>query len=199
MERCLDILVKEPSAHRGNWLEAFGYREMRVEIGCGKGRFTAEVAKAEPDVLFVALEKVESVIIIALERAVAEGLQNVKFISALADDVTDFFASGEVSDIYINFCDPWPANRHIRRRLTGQRFLELYRKILIPGGKLHFKTDNLPLFEYSLLELERCGFELLDVVRDLHSGGPVGAMTDYELKFHSQGLPIYKCIARMEN
>ena len=196
MERCSHILVTNPEGYRGGWLDEFGYNQLRVELGCGKGRFTVEAAKAEPDVLFVALEKSESVIVIALERAVAQGLHNVRFVNALADDITDYFAPGEVEQIYINFCDPWPSNRHIRRRLTCQRFLELYSKVLRPGGELYFKTDNLPLFEFSLREFERCGFELLNDIRDLHKDGPVGPMTDYELKFYGQGLPIYQCRIR---
>ena len=196
MERCSNLLITDPKIYHGKWLETFGYMQLRVELGCGKGRFTVEAAKAEPDTLFVALEKSDSVIIIALERVAAEGLKNVRFINALANDVTDFFAPGEVSRIYINFCDPWPSNRHAKRRLTSWRFLELYKKILQPGGQLHFKTDNLSLFEFSLLEFERCGFELSEVIRDLHAKGIACAMTDYELKFHSQGLPIYKCLTK---
>ena len=196
IERCAHLLVTKPELLQGHWLDEFGYRELRIEIGCGKGRFTVETAKAKPDVFFVALEKSENVIVIALERAAAEGLQNVRFINALADDLMDFFALEEVSRIYINFCDPWPSNRHVKRRLTEQRFLELYRKILVPGGEVHFKTDNLPLFEFSVREFRRNNFELLEIIRDLHKNGPVDIMTDYEKKFYEQCLPIFKCIIK---
>jgi len=194
IERCAHLLISEPKLFRGQWLEKFGYSELRVELGCGKGRFSVETAKAEPDVLFIALEKSDNVMVIALERAVAEGLQNLRFVCDLADYLPDFFAPGEVSRIYINFCDPWPANRHAKRRLTGPRFLELYSQVLSSSGDLQLKTDNLPLFEFSLREFERSGFLPVEIIRDLHGNGPVGVMTDYEQKFYSMGMPIYKCI-----
>jgi len=191
VEKCAHLLVAEPESLRGRWLDEFRHSELCVELGCGKGRFTVEMAKAEPETLIVALEKSLSAMIIALERAAAENLRNIRFINALADNVAGFFAPGEVSRMFINFCDPWPANRHAKRRLTHRRFLELYEQILRPGGEILFKTDNLPLFDFSLREFERCGFHLHDVTRNLHSGGPVGVMSDYEMKFYDQGLPIY--------
>ena len=197
MEKCAHFLVAEPELFRGRWLGGFGYGELHIELGCGKGRFTVETAKAESGIFFVALEKSADAMITALERAAAECLHNVRFVNAFADNLTDYFAPGEVSRIYINFCDPWPANRHEKRRLTGRRFLDLYKQVLCPGGEIHFKTDNLSLFEFSLREFEFIGFEPAEVTRDLHKDGPVGVMTDYELKFHSQGAPIYKC--RMRN
>lgn len=195
IEQCGRLLVKDPKAERGEWLKGSEWSELCAELGCGKGRFIVESAKSEPESLFVGLEKWDNVLVSSLERAATENLPNVRFVCALAEDLTDYFAQGEVSRLYVNFCDPWPSNRHIKRRLTGPRFLELYRKVLRPGGELHFKTDNLLLFEYSLNELECCGFKLLDVTRDLHKDGPVGIMTDYELKFYGGGFPIYRCLA----
>ena len=196
MEKCAHLLVTEPDKLKGRWLEAFqACDELHVELGCGKGRFTSETAKAEPGVFVAALEKSASAMLAAVERADGEGLKNVRFMNAFADDLTDFFAPGEVSRIYINFCDPWPANRHAKRRLTSGRFLELYKRVLRPGGEIHFKTDNLPLFEFSLNEFLRAGFELSEATRDLHADGPVGVMTDYELKFHSQGISIKRMVA----
>ena len=193
IEKCAHLLIPDPAALRGRWLEEFGRSELHVELGCGKGRFTVEMAKARPDIFLTALEKSANAMIIALERAAAEGLQNVGFIHSLADVITDYFEPGEVSRIYINFCDPWPSNSHAKRRLTGRRFLELYKLVLRPGGELHFKTDNLPLFDFSLREFELGGFSLAEITRDLHKDGPVGVMTDYESKFFSQGIPIYSC------
>lgn len=195
IERCSQLLIMEPNIHRGSWLQEFGYSELWVEIGCGKGRFTVEIAKSEPEVFFVALEKSENVLVIALERAIAEGLQNVRFVNNFADNLIDFFAPGEISRLYINFCDPWPSNRHSKRRLTDRRFLDFYWNVLTPGGELHLKTDNLPLFEFSLLELKHCGFVMLVITHDLHNISPVGIMTDYEQKFFDQGRVIYQCIA----
>jgi len=189
-EKCAHLLVTEPTRLRSRWLDELEYDDLHIELGCGKGRFTAETAAASPGVLLVALEKSDNVQVIALERAAAEGLQNVRFLNALADYLPDYFASREVGRIYINFCDPWPSNSHRKRRLTDRGFLELYKQVLRPGGEIHFKTDNLPLFEFSLREFEHSGFTASDVTRDLHENGPVGVMTDYELKFHSQGMPI---------
>jgi len=196
IDRCAHLLVSEPAMLRGHWLDTFDFDELQLELGCGKGLFTVETAKREPGKLIVALEKTANVLVIALERTMPEGLQNVRFINGLVDDLDTFFDAGEVSCIYINFCDPWPANRHKKRRLTGQRFLELYRHVLRPEGEIHFKTDDLPLFEFSLMEFESCGFTLSEVTYDLHKKEPVGIMTDYEIKFHELGMPIYRCVAR---
>ena len=189
--KCEHLLVAEPESLRSRWLDEFLYDELYVELGCGKGRFTVDMAKAEPEKLIVAIEKSLSAMIIALELAVTEKLQNIRFVNALADSVIEYFEPGEVSRIFLNFCDPWPANRHAKRRLTHRRFLELYKQILRLGGEILFKTDNLPLFDFSLREFERCGFTLVDVRRDLHKDSPDGIMSDYEMKFYCQGQPIY--------
>lgn len=192
MERCADLMVAPPGALRGQWLGEGPYGELHIEIGCGKGRFTVETAKTEQGVLVAALEKSANAMVIALERAKAEGLRNVRFLNALADNLPEYFAPGEAARIYINFCDPWPSNRHAKRRLTSGGFADRYKAVLRPGGEVHFKTDNLPLFEYSLREFPKHGFAAAEIARDLHKNGPSGVMTDYELKFHAQGLPIYK-------
>ena len=191
MDRCAHLLAAEPEQLRGKWLDTHGGSELHIEIGCGKGAFTMETAKASPDVLYAAIEKSANVMITAMERAESEGLRNIRFISTPADRMSDIFAPGEVSRIYINFCDPWPLNRHIKRRLTHHNYLELYKQLLRPGGEIHFKTDNLPLFEYSLQEFRLCGYTPASIIYDLHKDGPVGIMTDYERKFHARGLPIY--------
>ena len=190
MEKCAHLIVAQPIKLRGEWLKGSGYDTLHVELGCGKGRFTAEIAKQAPGALLAALEKTANVMVAALERAVREDVQNVRFVNALADFLPDYFAPDEVSRIYINFCDPWPTNRHAKRRLTGQRFLEIYKQVLRPGGEIFFKTDNLPLFEFSLDEFKHCGFTLVEETRDLHKNGPVGVMTDYEERFHNRGIMI---------
>ena len=199
IEECEHLIIRNPEDLCGRWLEKFKYDdlifdELHVELGCGKGLFTVETAKLEPDVLYIGIEMITNVLILALERADKTGLQNLLFINKPADDLSMFFAPGEVSRIYINFCDPWPANRHKKRRLTGTHFLEIYKQILCPGGEIHFKTDNFPLFEFSLAEFKQNGFNLSDITYDLHENGPAIIMTDYEIKFHEQGKPIYKCI-----
>ena len=127
----------------------------------------------------------------------AAGLTNTFFIDANADRLPSFFAPGEVDRIYLNFSDPWPGNRHAKRRLTHGNFLRLYRQVLKMGGQIHFKTDNQPLFEFSVEEIPQFGFQLSQVTRNLHEHGPVGIMTDYEAKFYEQGLPINRLVATM--
>ena len=191
MDKCARLLVAEPERMRGRWLEEFRFRELHAELGCGKGAFTIEAAKADPDVFIAAIEKSAVAMITALERADALELRNVRFINKLAEYLSGYFAPGEVSRIYINFCDPWPANRHVKRRLTHRRFLEQYAQVLRPDGDIRFKTDDRQLFDYTLHEFDGCGFEPIDVTYDLHKNGPVGLMTDYEMKFHDKGLPIH--------
>jgi len=191
MEQCAHLLVAEPDTLRGKWCSEFGLSDLHVELGCGKGRFTVDSAKASPDTLFVAFERIDNVMVLALERAAAQSQANVKFVCADAGRITDFFAPGEVSRIYINFCDPWPLRRKAKHRLTNRVFLSLYKQVLAPGGEIRLKTDNLPLFEFSLNEFEQSGFSMLETVYDLHKEGPVGIMTDYEMKFHDQGLAIH--------
>ena len=198
MERCAACLIQNPYEMPGKWRELMPEaRELRVELGCGKGRFTAGTAQAEPDVLFIAVEMIPDAMVVAMERCTAAELHNVFFVSANADQLPLFFRPGEVDRIYINFCDPWPTKRHAKRRLTHGNFLKLYRKVLRPGGEIHFKTDNMGLFDFSLEEFPQFGFTLSEVTRNLHENGPVGVMTDYEAKFHELGQPIYRLVATM--
>ena len=198
VKNCGHLLVNEPEKYCGKWHDELSFNKLHVELGCGKGLFTAETAKSNPDIFLIGLEKITNVLVIALERARQEKLINVRFINRLADDLSYFFSESEVSRIYINFCDPWPANRHAKRRLTGERFLEIYKNVLTAAGEIHFKTDNLPLYEFSLSEFKRCGFSISEISYNLHENGPVGIMTDYERKFYEHGVPINRCIAKNE-
>lgn len=195
MEAASEVLAVSPEQNRGSWLTA-PYEKLWLELGCGKGSFTVGTAAAAPEALLVAVEKVPDAMVMAMEKAVAEDLQNVRFISMDAAAVEEIFAPGEVSRIYINFCDPWPNKRHLKRRLTAPTFLQSYARVLAPGGEIHFKTDNLPLFQWSLETLEAEGWETGEVTFDLHANGPVGVMTDYEAKFYAEGKPICRCVAR---
>lgn len=198
MERCGDRLIREPYSMPGKWRELMPQaRDLRLELGCGKGRFTAGTAAAEPDVLFIAVERVPDAMVMAMERCAAQGLTNVFFIDANADQLPLFFAPGEADRIYINFCDPWPSNRHAKRRLTHPDFLLRYRQVLAEAGEIHFKTDNRDLFEWSLFQFPRVGFGVSEVTRDLHADGIHGVMTDYEEKFHNLGTPINRCVGTM--
>ena len=196
MERCEAYQVKDPYERKGHWRDLMPQaRELRVELGCGKGRFTVGTAANEPDVLFLAVEKVPDAMVIAMERAAAAKLNNVFFVVADANQLPEFFEKGEVDRIYINFCDPWPPKRQAKRRLTHGVFLKLYRQVLKDGGQIHFKTDNAPLFTWSLGEIPQYGFVLSEVTDDLHANGVSGVMTDYEVKFHELGIPIHRCVA----
>ena len=196
MEKCAAVHVQDGFALRGKWVETLmpQAKELRLELGCGKGRFTVETAHKNPDILFVAIEKVPDAMVIAMERAVALELNNVFFVVGDAALVPDYFAEDEVDLIYVNFCDPWPPKGQAKRRLTHRGFLSIYRKALKMGGQIHFKTDNQPLFEFSLLEFPEVGYELSEVTRDLHGNGPCGVMTDYEAKFYTEGITINRCV-----
>ncbi len=199
MERCEVCHVKDGFSLKGRWREALmpEAKELRVELGCGKGRFTAETARQNPDILFIAVEKVPDALVVAMERAMAAELKNVFFVVGDAALMPDYFAPGEVDLIYINFCDPWPPKGQAKRRLTHRGFLALYRKVLRENGQVHFKTDNQPLFEFSVLEFPEAGYALGEVTRNLHADGTQGVMTDYEAKFYEQGLPINRCVGTL--
>lgn len=194
MEACSSIWVKDGTLRKGKWLELMPEaKELRLEIGCGKGKFTVETAAANPDVLIIAVEKVQEAMILGMEKALAMGLKNLYFLSLDAAQIEEYFEDGEVDLLYLNFCDPWPRKKNAKRRLTFRTFLEKYKKILKDRGEIHFKTDNAALFEWSLEEFEFCKLEIRNLTRDLHANGPVGIMTGYEEKFHELGTPINRC------
>jgi len=197
MMRCVDVMAPAPEDKRGNWHSEFpAYREIRLELGCGKGRFTCAEAAREPEALLLALEKVPDAMVVAMERVKEQGLPNVRFLDRDARLLPEMFAPGEVSRLYINFCDPWPKSRDAKLRLTAPGFLRLYADVLPLGGEIWFKTDNTPLFDWSIGQLEAEGWQLYDVTYDLHADGVVGVMTDYEAKFTAQGMKINRLVAR---
>ena len=194
MEACSAIWLRDAKSLRGKWKQLMPEaRELRLEIGCGKGKFTVETAEANPDILFIAVEKVQEAMLLGMERALSMGLKNLYFLSLDAAEIEEYFEEGEVDLIYLNFCDPWPRKKNAKRRLTFHTFLEKYKVILKDGGQIHFKTDNAPLFEWSLEEFEACKLEIRNLTRDLHANGPVGIMTGYEEKFYGMGVPINRC------
>ena len=195
MEKCGAILIKDPKEQRGHWRELMPEAKMlRLEIGCGKGTFTCKTAAAHPEDLYVAVERVPDAMVIAMELAMEMGLTNVFFVDADAANLSDYFAPDEVDLLYINFCDPWPGHKHSKRRLTHPNFLKSYRDVLKDGGQIHFKTDNKDLYEWSLFQFPKAGYELSEVTRDLHANGVCGIMTDYEAKFHELGTKINRCV-----
>lgn len=200
IEKCGGVHIADPENIRGKWLKEYPeYKALYLEIGCGRGRFTTETALLLPDTLFVGVERVPEALIIGMERAARESIRNIRYMIGDASNLRSVFAPGEADRIYINFCDPWPNNGHKKRRLTHEGFLSIYKDVLCPGGEIHFNTDNDALFEFSLEQLEKSGFALFDITRNRHENGPVGVMTDYEMKFHEQGVSINRCVARMNS
>ena len=194
MEAASAVWIQNPEDYRGRWRELLpGAAGLRLEIGCGKGRFTVQTAQQEPEVLFIAIERVREALVLAMEKAVALGLKNVFFLSVDAERLDELFAPGEADRIYLNFSDPWPRNKNAKRRLTYRTFLEKYRRVLCPGGEIHFKTDNEKLFAWSLEEFAQYGCLVKNVDNDLHRNGPVGIMTEYEERFYTLGTPIHRC------
>lgn len=196
MEKCAELMIGDAPALRGKWLESFPGREhLFLELGCGKGRFTAETASMLDDTLYIAMEKVPDAMIIAMERVKDREIGNVRFIDGDAAKLTEMFAPGEAERIYINFCDPWPKSRDAKFRLTAPAFLRMYGEVLPLGGQIHFKSDNTPLFNWSIEQFMAEGWELPELTNDLHANGPVGVMTDYEEKFYAQGMKINRLVA----
>lgn len=197
LARCAPVLVSDPQAYRGRWRELFGSgAPLRLEIGCGKGRFALETARREPGVNLVAVEREEGALVMAAEKAMEAQLPNLRFLSFDAAQLGDIFAPGEVDLIYLNFSDPWPPNRQRKRRLTWRAFLAVYDSILSEDGALFFKTDNQRLFEWSLGEICQYGWLLQNISLDLHQSGLDNVMTEYEEKFSAQGSRIYRLEAR---
>lgn len=179
---------------KGKWAEQFGNNNpIHIEVGMGKGQFIVESARLNPEINFIGIEQQSSVIVTALEKQVEAELPNLKFLHENGRDLTDYFSNGEVNRIYLTFSDPWPKNRHEKRRLTYKTFLKVYETLLSEDGQLHFKTDNRGLFEYSLVSFSNYGMLLEEVFLDLHESDYEGnIMTEYEEKFSAKGHPIYR-------
>ena len=194
IERCGNCFVPVPQDNKGKWKDVFGNENpVHLEIGCGKGGFVTGMAESHPDVNFVAAEICIDAMVIAVEKVFEKGLTNVRFINIDAKQLTDYFADGECERIYLNFSDPWPKSGHYKRRLTYKDFLELYRKVLVENGEIHFKTDNMKLFEFSLCSFSQNNFKIKNVSLDLHNSGFEGnIMTEYEKRFSEMGQPIYR-------
>lgn len=182
----------------GKWNEIFGNNHpIRIEIGMGKGKFIHTMAKEHPEINYIGIEKYSSVLLRAIQKMEAEELPNLKFIRMDAEEIDKVFASGEVDRIYLNFSDPWPKDRHAKRRLPSKEFLARYDVILQKEGILEFKTDNRDLFDFAVEELEPAGWKAKVITYDLHSDETLmegNVMTEYEEKFSSMGNPIYKYI-----
>ena len=187
----------------GTWGQIFGNdRPIYVEIGMGKGQFIHTMAKEHPEINYVGVEKYSTVLLRAVQKMEQEELPNLKFIRMDAEEIAEVFGSGEVAKIYLNFSDPWPKDRHAKRRLPSREFLARYDKILAKDGRIEFKTDNRPLFDFAVEELEPAGWKAEVLTYDLHAD-PVlmegNVCTEYEEKFSAMGNPICKYVICRSN
>lgn len=194
-----EYVFENPIGMSGTWAEIFGNgNPIHIEIGTGKGRFITALAGQNPDINYVGIEKYSSVLLRAVEKQDALQLANLRFIRMDAEAVGEVFGCGEIQRIYLNFSDPWPKDRHAKRRLTSRQFFERYNKIMDGQGQVEFKTDNRALFDFSLEEVKAAGWKLAAATYDLHHD-PVlsegNIMTEYEQRFSALGNPICKLIA----
>ncbi len=191
-------VIQEPELHKGSWNQVFGNdNPIQIEVGMGKGRFIMELAQQNPDINYIGIERYSSVLLRGLQKRAQLELNNIYFMCIDAKNMADYFAPGEVDKIYLNFSDPWPKDRHARRRLPSKEFLARYDQILVPDGKVEFKTDNRGLFDFALEQREAAGWNLDGCSFDLHHDEKMNegnVMTEYEEKFSSMGNPIYKMI-----
>ncbi len=194
-----DLVITDPDLMAGQWaVKIFGNNNpIHIEVGMGKGRFITRLAADNPDINYIGIEKYSSVLIRALEKAEKDPLPNLRFIRMDAEDIETVFTDEEVEKIYLNFSDPWPKDRHAKRRLTSGRFLARFANILSDDGTIEFKTDNRDLFDFSLEEVEPAGWKVLASTYDLHNDPKMcegNIMTEYEEKFSSAGNAICKYV-----
>ena len=193
-------VIQEPQNNKGKWKEVFGNAHpVHIEVGMGKGRFIMDMARLHPENNYIGIEMYDSVLLRAVQKReqLEEEIPNLYFVRMDARILPEVFEKGEVGRIYLNFSDPWPKERHAKRRLTSRQFLERYSEILSPQGRVEFKTDNRGLFEFSLEEVKEAGWKLEAYTFDLHHEKEMmegNVMTEYEEKFSSMGNPIHKII-----
>lgn len=201
MLACADIHITNPTEYKGKWRTlAHEKTALYAEIGCGKGGFITELARRNPDAFYIGFEKVPDVIVMAMEKIKNAGLSNVVFVCGDAEALPDIFEEGELDGLYLNFSDPWPKKKHAKRRLTYIGFLEKYRYILKDGGKIFFKTDNRPLFDFSLEQFELANIPLSDVTNDLHNSvyEADNIHTEYEDNFSAKGFTINRLVGTVD-
>ena len=190
--------IQEPEQKKGKWAEVFGNdHPIHIEVGMGKGQFIIEMARRNPEVNYIGIEKYSSVLVRAVEKLEDFKQDNLRLIRMDAENIEEVFDKDEVDRIYLNFSDPWPKDRHAKRRLTSTRFLERYDNILTPEGRVMFKTDNKDLFDFSLEQVEEAGWILENHTYDLHHSeyNEGNVMTEYEEKFSAKGNPICRLVA----
>jgi len=191
-------VIQHPEQQRGSFGKFFGNdNPIEIEVGMGKGKFIMELARLNPVVNYIGIERYPSVLLRALQKRAEMELSNIYFMCVDAKNLAEIFAPGEVNRIFLNFSDPWPKDRHAKRRLTSPEFMQVYDQILKPDGVVEFKTDNRELFDYSLEAIPRAGWKLVAYSFDLHHSEMAegNVMTEYETKFSAMGNPIFKLVA----
>ena len=183
-------VIDNPKEYKGNYKEVFNNNNpICLEIGMGKGDFIINMALKYPDINFIGLEKYQSIVVRAIEKLEKLELNNLKLICIDALELGDIFFK-EIDTLYLNFSDPWPKKRHAKRRLTSDTFLPIYDNVFKGVKRIVQKTDNVGLFEYSIVSLSKYGYKIMDVSLDLHATDKDNVMTEYEKKFSSQGVRI---------
>lgn len=199
-------VITEPEQYKGKWNSYFqnvnpipNMKFIYIEIGMGKGQFITEMAIRHPEICFIGIEMYSSVLYRAVKKIerISPKLDNLVLLRMDARDLTAVFGKGEVSRIYLNFSDPWPKDRHAKRRIIHRNFLRVYDDILMAGGRVEFKTDNADLFHFALAERQAIGWKLDQVSYNLHSDNEMmrnNVFTEYEEKFSALGNPIFKYV-----
>lgn len=191
-------VIQQPAEYRGRFYELFGNdHPIEIEVGMGKGKFIMEMAAAHPEINYIGIERYSSVLLRALQKRAELELPNIYFMCIDAKELPEIFAPGEVDRIYLNFSDPWPKDRHAKRRLTSPDFMKVYDQVLKKDGHVEFKTDNQGLFAYSLEAIPEAGWRIDAFTHDLHHSEMAegNVMTEYETKFSEMGNLICKLIA----
>lgn len=194
-ERCADYTVETEGLLESFYQHFDAEKPLEIEIGSGKGRFIVTLAEQAPEKQFISIERVIDCLVMAMEKAKNKELQNIKFFCLDAGNLTEYFPKECADVIYLNFSDPWPKARYAKRRLTHRRMVAAYLPLLKKEGKICFKTDNRPLFDFSVEEFEELGFRLEELTYDLHSTDTPNVMTEYEERFSSMGTPINRFVA----
>ena len=196
------FVIQEPKTMKGSWRTFFeNHNEIHIEVGMGKGRFMMEMAEKNPEINYLGIEMYSSVLLRAVQKMEEKELHNLRFILMDAREIEEVFDHEEVDRIYLNFSDPWPKDRHAKRRLPSRQFLQKFEQVLKKDGVIEFKTDNRDLFDFAVEETEPAGWEILEISYDLHQDEKMmkdNVMTEYEERFSSLGNPIYKYTIRKQ-
>lgn len=193
-----ECVIQDPEQHKGRWKDLFNNNHpIHIEIGMGKGRFIKELALLHPDINYIGIEKYSSVLIRALEGMDEFAQDNLLFIRMDAETINNVFVEDEVHKIYLNFSDPWPKERHAKRRLTSKEFFARYNKVMVKDGLVIFKTDNRELFDFSLEQVIEANWKVESSTYDLHHSEYLegNIMTEYEKKFVAEGKHINRLVA----